>query len=104
MQNIKKYPFIYPKRTNHYIILKNKWYFDELLYEFIFVKPCKRIGYYFWKAIDGLIIDKFGPDGISKVVKNFSLRAVKFQTGFIYQYAFIMLLGFSIILTILIIK
>ena len=86
-----------------YNFLKNKWYFDEL-YEFIFVKPCKRIGYYCWKAIDGLIIDKFGPDGISKVVKNFSLRAVKFQTGFIYQYAFIMLLGFSIILTILIIK
>ena len=86
-----------------YLFLKNKWYFDEM-YEFLFVSPCKKIGFFLWKFIDGSIIDRFGPDGISKIIKIFSLKAVKFQSGFIYQYAFIMLLGFSLILTILIIK
>ncbi|MDC3145874.1 NADH-quinone oxidoreductase subunit L [Candidatus Pelagibacter sp.] len=84
-----------------YIFLQNKWYFDEL-YDFIFVNPSKRIGKFLWKQIDGAVIDRFGPDGISKLIKNFSARAVKFQSGYIYQYAFIMLLGFSVLLTLLI--
>ena len=84
-----------------YLFLKNKWYFDEF-YEFIFIKPLKFLGYFFWKKVDGSIIDKFGPDGISKIIKNFSIKAVKFQSGFIYQYAFVMLLGFSLLLTLLI--
>ena len=86
-----------------YTFLKNKWYFDEL-YDFLLVRPSKKIGHYFWKKVDGSIIDKFGPDGISNIIKKISFKAVKFQSGFIYQYAFIMLLGFSIILTILIIN
>ena len=86
-----------------YNFLKNKWYFDEL-YELIFINTSKKLGIIFWKIIDGSIIDRFGPDGISKFIKNLSNKAVKFQSGFIYQYAFIMLLGFSIILTILIIN
>ena len=49
-------------------------------------------------------IDIYGPDGLSNLIKNFSLRAVKFQSGYIYQYAFIMLIGFSVLLTLLIIK
>ena len=53
---------------------------------------------------DGLIIDRFGPDGISQLIKNFSIRAVKFQSGFIYQYAFVILIGFSILLTLLILN
>ena len=84
-----------------YLFLKNKWYFDEF-YEFIFIKPLKFLGYFFWKKVDGSIIDKFGPDGISKIIKNFSIKAVKFQSGFIYQYAFVMLLGFSLLLPLLI--
>ena len=84
-----------------YKFLKNKWYFDEL-YDFIFIKSCKKLGIFFWKKIDVNIIDKFGPDGISRLVKLFSLLAVKFQSGFIYQYAFIMLIGFSVLLTFLI--
>ena len=84
-----------------YLFLKNKWYFDEF-YEFIFIKPLKFLGYFFWKKVDGSIIDKFGPDGISKIIKNFSIKAVKFQSGFIYQYAFVMLIGFSLLLTLLI--
>ena len=86
-----------------YLFLKNKWYFDEL-YEFLFVKSSKFLGKYLWKKIDGLIIDRFGPDGLSSLFKYFSIKAVKFQTGFIYQYAFVMLIGFSILLTILIVK
>ena len=86
-----------------YLFLKNKWYFDEL-YDFIFVKSFKKAGHFLWKKIDGGIIDRFGPDGISKLIKILSLKAVKFQSGHIYQYAFVMLIGFSIILTFLIIK
>ncbi len=81
----------------------NKWYFDEL-YNFIFVQLFKKIGYFFWKKIDEGIIDKFGPDGISNLIKNLSLKAVKFQSGYIYQYAFVMLIGFTILLTFLIIN
>ena len=86
-----------------YDFLKNKWYFDEL-YELIFVKTSKKVGLYFWKNIDIRFIDKYGPDGLSNLIKNFSLRAVKFQSGYIYQYAFIMLIGFSVLLTLLILK
>ncbi|SVD44459.1 uncharacterized protein METZ01_LOCUS397313, partial [marine metagenome] len=86
-----------------YLFLKNKWYFDEL-YDYIFVKPAKKVGYFFWKKIDVSIIDKFGPDGISELIKYFSLKAVKFQSGYIYQYAFVMLIGFSILLTLLLVK
>ena len=86
-----------------YNFFLNKWYFDEL-YEIIFIKPSKKLGKFFWKSIDLNIIDRFGPDCISKIIKILSLKATKFQSGFIYQYAFIMLLGFSAILTFLIIN
>jgi len=85
-----------------YNFLLNKWYFDEL-YDFLFVKQFKKIGIFFWKRVDIKIIDRFGPDGISNLIKNFSNKAVKFQSGFIYQYAFIMLLGFTALLTYLVI-
>ena len=68
------------------------------------MKPAKNIGLFFWKFIDIQIIDRFGPDGISEAIKSFSLKAKKFQSGYIYQYAFIMLLGFSAILTFLILN
>ena len=86
-----------------YNFLINKWYFDEL-YEIIFIKPSKKLGLFLWKFCDGKIIDRFGPDGISSLIKKCSIKANKFQSGFIYQYAFIMLLGFSALLTFLIIK
>ena len=84
-----------------YNFLLNKWYFDEF-YDFLFVKRFKKIGIFFWKNVDVKIIDKYGPDGVSNLIKNLSTKAVKFQTGHIYQYAFIMLLGFSALLTYLI--
>jgi len=86
-----------------YNFLVNKWYFDEL-YEILFIKSSKKIGLFLWKFCDGTIIDGFGPDGISALIKKCSLKATKFQSGFIYQYAFVMLLGFSALLTFLIIK
>ena len=86
-----------------YNFLLNKWYIDEL-YEKIFVNPAKKIGSFFWKKGDIGIIDKFGPDGISKLVKNLSNKTGRLQTGFIYDYAFVMLLGLSILLTYLILK
>ena len=86
-----------------YDFLKNKWYFDEI-YEYLFVRPSKNIGLYFWKKIDLRFIDRFGPDGISSLIKIISSITVKFQNGFIYHYAFVMLLGFSALLTFLILK
>ena len=86
-----------------YNFLLNKWYFDEL-YDFLFVKPIKSIGFILWKKGDQNTIDRYGPDGFSKVIKFFSDKAVKFQSGFIYDYAFIMLLGLSLLLTYLIIN
>ena len=91
------------KNTNlplHNFLL-NKWYIDEL-YESIFVKPLKKIGSFFWKTGDQRIIDRFGPDGISKIIKMISNKAGQFQTGYIYDYAFVMLIGLSILLTYLI--
>ena len=86
-----------------YNFLLNKWYFDEL-YESIFVKPLKLTGTLLWKKGDQNTIDRYGPDGFSKIIKFFSNKAVKFQSGYIYDYAFVMLLGLSFLLTYLMIK
>ncbi len=86
-----------------YQFLLNKWYFDEL-YDVLFVKPSKKLGLFLWKFFDLKIIDGFGPDGISSMIKKFSVKANKFQSGYIFQYAFVMLLGFSALLTFLIVK
>ena len=75
-----------------YQLLLNKWYFDEL-YETIFVRPMKRFGTMLWKVGDGRIIDGFGPDGVSARVIDFARRATRLQSGYVYHYAFVMLLG-----------
>ena len=86
-----------------YEFLLNKWYFDEL-YDFLFVRLSKKMGLFLWKFFDLKIVDGFGPDGISAIIKKCSIKANKFQSGFIYQYAFVMLLGFSALLTFLIVR
>ena len=86
------------KNKTLYSFLVNKWYFDEL-YNFIFVEPLKKIGLFFWKKGDIDTIDRYGPDGLSKLVKIISDKAVNFQSGYLYHYAFAMLVGFSILLT-----
>jgi NADH-quinone oxidoreductase subunit L len=90
------------KNQNFYNFLLNKWYFDEL-YNIIFVEPVKKIGLFLWKKGDIRVIDRFGPDGLSKLIKNISIKAVNLQSGYLYHYAFVMLIGFSILLTFFII-
>ena len=90
------------KNEKIYKFLLNKWYFDEI-YEKIFVKPLKKLGSFLWKSGDEKTIDRYGPDGISKIIKLISNKAVKLQTGYIFDYAFVMLIGFSILLTFFII-
>ena len=75
-----------------YLFLLNKWYFDEL-YDFLFVRPSKRIGAFLWKRGDGAVIDGFGPNGIAAVTVDLARRAARLQTGYVYHYAFAMLIG-----------
>ena len=84
-----------------YKFLLNKWYFDEL-YNSILVVPTKKLGLFFWKKCDIKIIDRYGPDGLSELVKDLSVKVVRFQSGYLYHYAFVMLIGLSILLTYLI--
>ena len=86
-----------------YNFLLNKWYFDEL-YNSIFVKPAMAIGQIFWKFIDGLIIDGYGPNGIAALVSRISIKAKQVQSGFIYHYAFAILIGLSFIITFIIFR
>lgn len=81
-----------------YQFLLNKWYFDEL-YDVIFVRPAKWIGYQLWKKGDGFIIDGFGPDGVSARVLDVTRNVVKIQTGYLYHYAFAMLIGAAGLIT-----
>jgi NADH-quinone oxidoreductase subunit L len=81
-----------------YQFLLNKWYFDEL-YELIFVRPAKWIGRFLWKVGDGKIIDGLGPDGVSARVLDVTRRAVQLQTGYLYHYAFAMLVGVAGLIT-----
>ncbi|UPK32035.1 NADH-quinone oxidoreductase subunit L [Bradyrhizobium sp. 186] len=81
-----------------YQFLLNKWYFDEL-YDIIFVRPAKWIGYQLWKKGDGFIIDGLGPDGISARVLDVTRNVVKIQTGYLYHYAFAMLIGAAGLIT-----
>ncbi|MBV9458719.1 MAG: NADH-quinone oxidoreductase subunit L, partial [Bradyrhizobium sp.] len=81
-----------------YQFLLNKWYFDEL-YDLIFVRPAKWIGYQLWKKGDGAIIDGFGPDGVSARVLDVTRNVVRIQTGYLYHYAFAMLIGVAGLIT-----
>jgi NADH-quinone oxidoreductase subunit L len=81
-----------------YRFLLNKWYFDEL-YDLIFVRPAKRIGRFLWKVGDGYIIDGFGPDGVSAWVLDVTRNVVRLQTGYLYHYAFAMLIGVAGLIT-----
>ena len=81
-----------------YGLLYNKWYFDEI-YDFIFVKGAKALGDLFWKGGDQKIIDGFGPDGVSAVTLITGKGVGRIQTGYLYHYAFVMLLGVAALLT-----
>ncbi len=81
-----------------YRFLLNKWYFDEL-FDFLFVRPAKALGRFLWKTGDGKIIDGLGPDGISARVVDVTQRVVKLQSGYLYHYAFAMLIGVAALAT-----
>jgi len=81
-----------------YRFLLNKWYFDEL-YDFLFVRPAKWLGYTLWKRGDGWLIDGFGPDGVSARVLDVTRNVVRLQTGYLYHYAFAMLIGAAALIT-----
>ncbi|GJD36502.1 NADH-quinone oxidoreductase subunit L [Methylobacterium aerolatum] len=75
-----------------YRFLLNKWYVDEI-YDTIFVKPAKKFGLFLWKEGDGRIIDGFGPNGVAARVVDVTRGVVRLQTGYVYHYAFVMLIG-----------
>ena len=81
-----------------YKFLLNKWYFDEI-YEFIFVKNISRIGNILSNFGDKRIIDGLGPDGISLRVMDIAKQISRIQTGYIYHYAFAMLIGLMLFIT-----
>lgn len=81
-----------------YKFLLNKWYFDEA-YDLLLVNPAKRLGHFLWKRGDGWLIDGFGPDGVSARILDITSRVVKLQTGYLYHYAFAMLIGVSLLIT-----
>ena len=76
----------------------NKWYFDEL-YDWAFVRPVRALGRGFWKTGDGIVIDGMGPDGIAATTLNMARRAGRLQSGYVYHYAFAMLIGVVILIT-----
>jgi NADH-quinone oxidoreductase subunit L len=81
-----------------YTFVYNKWFFDEL-FEAIFVRPSKALGRVLWKGGDGAIIDGLGPDGISKLTVILAGRASRLQSGYVYHYAFAMLIGVVALVT-----
>ncbi len=81
-----------------YRFLYNKWYFDEL-YDRLFVAPAKRLGVGLWQAVDVGVIDHFGPDGVAASALTVARRAVRLQTGYLYHYAFAMLIGVAALVT-----
>lgn len=78
-----------------YRFLLNKWYFDEL-YDVLFVRSAKRLGRFLWKVGDGKIIDGIGPDGIAARVLDITRGVVRLQSGYVYHYAFAMLIGVAV--------
>jgi NADH-quinone oxidoreductase subunit L len=87
--------------TQHQILyrfLLNKWYFDEL-YDLIFVRSAKWLGRFLWKKGDGVVIDGFGPNGVASRVLDVTRGVVRIQTGYLYHYAFAMMIGVAGMIT-----
>ena len=79
-----------------YQFLYNKWYFDEL-YDLLFVRSAKWLGYRLWKTGDGRVIDGIGPDGIAAGISDWTKQVVRLQSGYLYHYAFAMLIGVAVL-------
>ncbi|MEP3427955.1 MAG: NADH-quinone oxidoreductase subunit L [Roseibium sp.] len=81
-----------------YQFLLNKWYFDEI-YDFLFVRPAMWLGRVLWKKGDGTVIDGLGPNAVAARVQNVTTWVVKLQSGYLYHYAFAMLIGVAALIT-----
>jgi NADH-quinone oxidoreductase subunit L len=81
-----------------YKFLLNKWYFDEI-YDFLIVRPTLWLARVLWKYGDGWMIDGLGPDGVSARVLDVTRGVVRLQTGYLYHYAFAMLIGVAALIT-----
>lgn len=81
-----------------YQFLLNKWYIDEI-YDFLFVKPALWVGRFLWKQGDVRVIDGYGPNGVSARVMDVTGRVVRLQSGYLYHYAFVMLIGVAALIT-----
>ncbi len=80
-----------------YNFLLNKWYIDEI-YDATIVKGARKLGDIFWKIGDMKIIDGLGPNGVAAFAAGAAKRLSKFQSGYLYHYAFVMLLGVAVII------
>ncbi|HHG89304.1 MAG TPA: NADH-quinone oxidoreductase subunit L, partial [Devosia sp.] len=81
-----------------YRFLLNKWYFDEL-YDRVIVRPAIWLGRLLWRGLDDRVIDQGIVEGVGARVKEVTARVVKLQSGYIYHYAFAMLIGVAAVLT-----
>jgi NADH-quinone oxidoreductase subunit L len=81
-----------------YAFLLNKWYFDEI-YNVLIVRPAMWIGRFLWKKGDEGTIDRFGPDGVAAAVVAGTRLTARIQTGYLYTYALVMLLGVAAAVT-----
>src|SRR6267378_4841141 len=81
-----------------YLFLLNKWYFDEL-YDWAFVRTAFVLGEGLWKSGDGAVIDGLGPDGVAAVTRDLARQASRLQTGYLYHYAFAMMIGLVVLVT-----
>jgi NADH-quinone oxidoreductase subunit L len=86
------------RRGPLYVFFYNKWFFDEI-YQATFVRGAQLLGDLFWKGGDQKIIDGIGPDGVSAVSYELGRQGSRLQTGYLYHYAFVMLLGVAGLLT-----
>jgi NADH-quinone oxidoreductase subunit L len=81
-----------------YLFLLNKWYFDDL-YDWLFVRTAFLLGDGLWKSGDGTVIDGLGPNGVAAVTRDLARQASRLQTGYLYHYAFAMMIGLVAIVT-----
>jgi NADH-quinone oxidoreductase subunit L len=81
-----------------YRFLLNKWYFDEL-YDRIFVRPAVWLGTALWRGFDDWLVDRTVVEGLGNRVRDVTRQVVRLQSGYLYHYAFAMLIGVAALLT-----
>lgn len=81
-----------------YKFLLNKWYFDEL-YDWLFVRRAVSGGQWLWRLVDTRVIDNLGPNGAAFVSRAVARRSARAQTGYLYHYAFSMIIGLLVLVS-----